>query len=418
MMDYDKIYERIVRRGDEILEQRRKKAAMIKQTSYAVSGLCAAAIVGVGVWRLASSTDLTENNFPESNIVNDIESTTTEAVTVTGTTAATTNKQVTSVSTATAANKTETTKATSKSTTAVTAAESTHTTAVTSETTGVTNKITTNAISTECTRTSAVTSQTATAKTTQTTVSTTVRPNQPEVTTTKGDAAELIPHDITNLDIYGQFKIDDGTDPDTGETIYRKFFYSPCSVDKEILDELLYEKHIESEYYDPNDKVLKTGETDVKIYSIKQTSSKAVVAVKFKDEDKYYVYYVELYRSESLSGLISDLALSSEGLGNSVYIAKVNKWSKKLDTEKVWDMLTENTDITNDYEYCNKHGITAVAKISFSYTSPYISAINGSIGVSQNGYIITNIGRSGSWFYIGEDKAKEIIDYVMTYINR
>ena len=90
MMDYDKIYERIVRRGDEILEQRRKKAVKIKQTSYAVSGVCAAAIVGVGVWRITSSKNLTNNSFNENNIVSDIESTTTEALSKT--TTVTTNK--------------------------------------------------------------------------------------------------------------------------------------------------------------------------------------------------------------------------------------------------------------------------------------------------------------------------------------
>ena len=94
MMDYDKIYERIVRRGDEILEQRRKKAVKIKQTSYAVSGVCAAAIVGVGVWRITSSKNLTNNSFNENNIVSDIESTTTEALSKT--TTVTTNKPVTS----------------------------------------------------------------------------------------------------------------------------------------------------------------------------------------------------------------------------------------------------------------------------------------------------------------------------------
>ncbi len=75
MMDYDKIYERIVRRGDEILEQRRKKAAMIKQTSYAISGICATAIVGVGIWRISSSHKLNNNGFSDNNIVGNMETT-------------------------------------------------------------------------------------------------------------------------------------------------------------------------------------------------------------------------------------------------------------------------------------------------------------------------------------------------------
>lgn len=54
MREYDentlKIAERIFEKGDEILEQRRKRALLIKRLSLSVSGLCAAAIVGVALW--------------------------------------------------------------------------------------------------------------------------------------------------------------------------------------------------------------------------------------------------------------------------------------------------------------------------------------------------------------------------------
>lgn len=54
MKEYDentlKIAERIFEKGDEILEQRRKRALLIKRLSLSVSGLCAAAIVGVVLW--------------------------------------------------------------------------------------------------------------------------------------------------------------------------------------------------------------------------------------------------------------------------------------------------------------------------------------------------------------------------------
>ena len=388
MMDYDKIYERIVRRGDDILENRRKKAVKIKQTSYAVSGLCAAAIVGVSVWRLSSSNDLTENKFPESNIVNDIESTTTITSSISGTTATTTNMPITSVSASTTSDKTEITK--------------------------TTNKIATNVIVTESTHTLAVA-----AETTHTSISTVAQTTQPQITTlpitTEASiATTLIPDRLSLIDIFLEINIDVGIDPDTGEKKYRSYWYSPVSIDNELLDAMLYEKHVETEYYDSSEKVLKTAETDVKIYSIKQTSSKAIVAVKFKDDNKYYVYYDKSYSPDSLQSMISDLVLSSDGLENTAYIAIVNKKSQGFDAEKIWNMLTENTDLTNDYRYCNDHGIVVVPKVSFYYISPYISAICGSIGISENGYISSNIGRNGSYYFIGEEKAKEIIDYVTT----
>jgi hypothetical protein len=113
-----------------------------------------------------------------------------------------------------------------------------------------------------------------------------------------------------------------------------------------------------------------------------------------------------------MRSLIDDLALNSSGIKGTVYID--NKEYSLNNKEKVWSVLTENIDLKNDYNYCHEHGISVVRKVSFSYTSSYISAISGSIGISENGYISTNIGRNTSYFYIGEDKAKEIIDYVIT----
>ena len=54
MREYDeitlKIAERIFEKGDEIIEERRKRSAMIKKLSLSVSGLCAAVIAGFVVW--------------------------------------------------------------------------------------------------------------------------------------------------------------------------------------------------------------------------------------------------------------------------------------------------------------------------------------------------------------------------------
>ena len=52
MKTYDETIDAIFAKGDAILEQKKKRSAVIKQTSYAVSGVCAAAIVGVGIWRI------------------------------------------------------------------------------------------------------------------------------------------------------------------------------------------------------------------------------------------------------------------------------------------------------------------------------------------------------------------------------
>ena len=67
MRKYDKmtlkVAERIFENGDKILEQRKKRVAKIRHISYAVSGLCAAVIVCVGVWHFSSSMKMPNDNF-------------------------------------------------------------------------------------------------------------------------------------------------------------------------------------------------------------------------------------------------------------------------------------------------------------------------------------------------------------------
>lgn len=82
MKKYDditmKIAERVFEKGDEILEQRKKRAAKIRHISYAVSGLCAAVIVCVGVWHFSSSMKMPNENFHGSEIISETEPDTTE----------------------------------------------------------------------------------------------------------------------------------------------------------------------------------------------------------------------------------------------------------------------------------------------------------------------------------------------------
>lgn len=141
------------------------------------------------------------------------------------------------------------------------------------------------------------------------------------------------------------------------------------------------------------------------IYSVKKLSSQAAVAVKFEDEKEYYIYFDKSYHPDSPGSLIEDLALGSGGLNDSAY--KGNTEYKGFDTEKVWEMLTENNALPDVQEYCRDQVI--VPEVSLSYVSPYIRAVSGTIGISEKGYLFTNICRNGAYFYIGEDKAGEII---------
>jgi len=61
MKSYEDIAERVFRKGEEILATKRRRTAIIKKISITISGMCAVAIVGFGVWK--------DNNI--KNAVND-----------------------------------------------------------------------------------------------------------------------------------------------------------------------------------------------------------------------------------------------------------------------------------------------------------------------------------------------------------
>ena len=67
---FEKHAEYIMERGDRILAEKRRKASIIKRTAFSVSGLCAAIIVGVGIWHNSSiKTPPDIDHFSENNII-------------------------------------------------------------------------------------------------------------------------------------------------------------------------------------------------------------------------------------------------------------------------------------------------------------------------------------------------------------
>ena len=179
MREYDKktlkIAERIFEKGDEMLDQRQKKAAKIRHISYAVSGLCAVLIVCFGVWKILPSINKPDNSFDDSNTV-----ITTETPTDTVTTAAPTAENTTVTVTANVVTTIKTTAKSTETAAAVTAKTSVH------GTTAVNNTVT----------------RRTTAKTTAKITHTTVYSNTTEIptaTSTTSWSGEEIAHMITSV---------------------------------------------------------------------------------------------------------------------------------------------------------------------------------------------------------------------------
>lgn len=69
MKSYEDITERVFRKGNIILEKKRRKAEKIKKVSLAFSGMCAVILVGLGIWKNNDIKNAVNNYYNDSPII-------------------------------------------------------------------------------------------------------------------------------------------------------------------------------------------------------------------------------------------------------------------------------------------------------------------------------------------------------------
>lgn len=74
MKSYEDITERVFRKGDIILEKKRRKAEIIKRTSLTFSGICAVILVGFGIWKNNDIKNAVNNYYNDSPIITENDS--------------------------------------------------------------------------------------------------------------------------------------------------------------------------------------------------------------------------------------------------------------------------------------------------------------------------------------------------------
>ena len=158
-----------------------------------------------------------------------------------------------------------------------------------------------------------------------------------------------------------------------------------------------------------------TYTVNAELYSIKSICTDCAVAVKIGDEDKYYVYVNVWYTPETLEDLIDAIDMK-----NTVSFGKAYKnytdYDKNehvsvvfadFDDSIVWNMILSDTGIKNiEYDRFKE------MLISVSVDIPLLGYKNISLGVTKDGYIVTNIMSTQKCFFIGEEKAEAFADYI------
>jgi len=336
---YEKSAEWLIKRGDAIISRRKRKAAMIKKVSFTVSGLCAAIIVGVGIWHNSSIKNLSDmNHLSEENIVISTTIASTEITTQPKQTVSTSAKPVnvtttqTSIVSAIAENK-ETKQSVNETTLNTTKAIVTE---ITEPVTEVTNVVT---LSINVTTNSE-------------------QSNIPETIHTTAASGTQAPADT------------DETTTTTPIIAYSflSFGNKYRTISTTVNEELLSDEPIDNvQLFDRVGKELPIDKTD--LYSIEGYSNDIIAVLKTPEDDGYHICVNMNYKPENLGELMEGIGLEKNWeIINAEYIG-LNSFDKECsytneelmnlisnlksckrdDDGKTWDMFLkisfENTEI-------------------------------------------------------------------------
>ncbi|WP_294413260.1 hypothetical protein [uncultured Ruminococcus sp.] len=291
MRKYDKmtlkVAERIFENGDKILEQRKKRAAKIRHISYAVSGLCAAVIVCVGVWHFSPSMKMPNENFHGSEIISATEPATAETNTsnvieqTTTQTAIITNKTETATQTTVTTSNAIRTEVVLQTTKAPQITKALQTTADNVQTKSATTISAVTVTTTECA---------AEVKQPVTSTQLVTYPNSATVTVSTTDVTTITNQKSFFMDSTATLVINDNDDP---------IFYEKQNeiISKDLIEGFIFAYHVQITNPD------ETLPTDYKlpVFRISDVSEDEAVAVRTPDTYEYYLFRNMDYKKEDES---------------------------------------------------------------------------------------------------------------------
>ncbi len=229
---------------------------------------------------------------------------------------------------------------------------------------------------------------------------------------------------------------------------YEKFNVTEFTGTHKYIKDDMLDKQLYENYYDSRN--ISMTNTTTNIYKIKDITREVAIAVDLIDltplfdelersglnpeqrdeaqidyirkhkpdsEEGYYIYINEDYKPKTLYQLGFETALKQYGsYGSAYYYTDGGKTIEfqGLDKQKVWDILFEDGQKCTVVEDPDKLLLNGEfkKKLDISTNIPVLGCENKSISISENGYLFTNILNKALIFNIGEEKAKNIIDYV------
>lgn len=200
-------------------------------------------------------------------------------------------------------------------------------------------------------------------------------------------------------------------------TLYGSEFNSgKGTVSEDMLDGFL--GNVTAQGYDVYEE--KAYEKEASVFSIKNISEKGVLAVKFAEDEKYYIYFTFDYDPYTLGEVIEELNLRENIVFGStagcttIENGYMTEWKYSgLDSEKIWELLSDaeiRTESIFDYKDFDER---LEEELSFRVDVPVLGIENLSMQVTKGGYVHTNMFFGQSMlFNVGKDKTDAFVKYV------
>lgn len=152
-------------------------------------------------------------------------------------------------------------------------------------------------------------------------------------------------------------------------------------------------------------------------HAIRGISTECALAARFEGEETYYVYVNSWYRPETLEELITALNLRENmtfGDFHASYFYAEDRRDERVtfrdpDDSIVWEWLLSDTSLKNVWNETGWYG----SVLSVSVNIPLLGYENIGLWVTEDGHLCTNILDTGKAFYIGEEKVKAFVAYVI-----
>ena len=158
----------------------------------------------------------------------------------------------------------------------------------------------------------------------------------------------------------------------------------------------------------------KTYTIAAQVYTITDILQDCAVAVRFADTDEYYVYVNSWYVPQTLGDLIDALQLRQTlSFGEAYAYHYASDYHTTItyadfDDSLVWSLLLDDPSVKNEPD-CDTFG---EPKLHISVDIPLLGYKNISLGISQDGYVTTNILNTFKCFYVGAEKAQAFLNTI------